>query len=414
MSHIETTTSTRLQKHELLRLILSHRNLTVLLSAIVAMEIVRGITEIALLPIFLTDVHGEGAGLAGVTLTAYLISDVLVRTPAGWMADRFGRKRMFTGGLFLSFAPLGLMPFVDNTITLLLLNAVLGVGAGTAWPSVYATIADTYGSRNRGLIMGMLNMVMLGGLASGPVIGNLLVDFAGYVATFTVCVAFMSVVTLVVVIFMRETRSEDNAAHDREATFAGIKLLLQRDIALLTVIAIFLTLGTSTLLPILNLFGLNVLELTLTGMAMVLVVPVVVTVLAFVPLGRYADNHGRKQPMVAGMALLAVPFLLSPVSTHPAIVALGATVAGVGYAAAVPAWNALIMDKVTRSSNNHGLLFGGIAAVQGIGLAFGPALGGALWEYVGPYAPLLTAGSLFALGFGLSFFAREARQYAPH
>lgn len=412
MSHFETTpTQTKLPRNEFLRLLFSHRNLTVLFTAIVAMEIMRGITEIALLPLFLTEVHGEGAGLAGVTITAYLITDVLVRTPAGWMADRFGRKVMFAGGLFLSFAPLALIPLTENTITLLGINALLGVGAGTAWPAVYATIADTYGSKNRGLIMGVLNMVMIGGLASGPIIGNVLVDIAGFIPTFIICIAMMSVVTLGVVLFMRETRSAENAASDRETTFAGIKLLMQGEIVLLTVIAVCLTLGTSTLLPIVNLFGLEVLNLTLTQMAAVLAVPGVVTIIAFAPLGRYADTHGRKPPMVAGMALLAVPFLLSPISTNPFVVALGATIAGLGYAAAVPAWNALIMDKVTRTSSNHGLLFGGIAAVQGLGLAFGPALGGALWEYVGSYAPLLVAGTLFTLGFGLSLFARETRQY---
>lgn len=412
MSHIETnSTRTKRPGSKLLRLMFSHRNLTVLFTAIVAMEIMRGITEIALLPLFLTEVHSEGAGLAGITITAYLITDVLVRTPAGWMADRFGRKRMFASGLFLSFAPLALIPFVENTILLLLINALLGVGAGTAWPSVYATIADTYGSRNRGLIMGMLNMVMLGGLASGPVIGNVLVDFAGFIATFSICIVMMSVVTLGVVVFMRETRSDENAASDREATFAGIRLLMQSEIVLLTLIAVCMTLGTSTLLPIVNLFGLEVLNLTLTQMAAVLAVPGIVTVIAFAPLGRYADTHGRKGPMVAGMALLAVPFLLSPISVNPILVALGATMAGIGYAAAVPAWNALIMDRVTRTSSNHGLLFGGISAVQGLGLAFGPALGGTLWEYVGSYAPLLVAGTLFTIGFGLSLFAGEARQY---
>lgn len=410
MSHFGTIpTRTRLTKRELLELVLSHRNLTVILAAIVVMEIVRGITEIALLPLFLTDVHREGAGLAGVTITAYLITDVAVRTPAGWMADRLGRKPMFAVGLFLSFAPLVPMPFVESTKVLLLLNALLGIGAGTAWPAVYATVADTYGSANRGLILGMLNMVMLSGLASGPILGNVLVDASGYLGTFVISMILVGSAVLGVSIFMRETRTDQTAASDREATLAGIRLLLQREILFLTFIAICMTLGMATLLPIINLFGRDVLGLTLTQMAVVLAVPGAVTAVAFVPLGRLADRVGRKRPLVAGLALLAFPFLLSPTSTNPLIVAAGATVAGLGFAAAVPAWNALIMDKVTQSSSTHGLLFGGIATVQGIGLALGPAFGGALWEYVGPYAPLLTAGGLFTIGFALSLFARETR-----
>jgi len=124
-------------------------------------------------------------------------------------------------------------------------------------------------------------------------------------------------------------------------------------------------------------------------------------------LGHAADRYGRKPFLVGGMAALAVPFLLSPISTNPLLVMLGGTMAGLGYAAAVPAWNALVMDRITAQSNHHGLLFGGVAALQGLGLTIGPALGGFLWQYVGPYAPLVTVGAVFAVGLVLSAFVSE-------
>jgi len=79
-------------------------------------------------------------------------------------------------------------------------------------------------------------------------------------------------------------------------------------------------------------------------------------------------------------------------SINPIIVSAGATLAGVGYALLVPAWNALVMDWIP--ANARGLFLGAVATAQGIGLAAGPTLGGALWERVGVYAPFQFAALL--------------------
>ncbi|MDQ7028853.1 MAG: MFS transporter [Ardenticatenia bacterium] len=395
------------------KLAMAHRTLTVLLAAIITMELVRGVEEIALLPLFLTEVHGEGTGLAGLTITAYLAADVAVRAPAGWLADRFGRKRMLLLGLALSLIPLPFMLRARHTGVLLLLNAVLGVGAGTAWPAVYAAVADTYGAGRRGLIMGILNTAMLGGLASGPIVGNVLVDRLGFTATFVVCMGLMAGAIVLVAALMQETRGERTWAHSWEATWRGIGLLWRGELLVLALIAVAMTLGMTTILPVLNLFGLHVLGLTLTELALLMLVPAGVAAVALVVLGHAADRYGRKPLLVVGMAAMAVPFLLSPISTNPLVVMAGATVAGLGYAAAVPAWSALLMDRVTAQSDHHGLLFGGVSSVQGLGLTLGPTLGGVLWQYVGPYAPLIAVGTIFAAGCILATFTRDTITVSP-
>lgn len=391
----------------LVELASAHRTLTVLLTSIVTMEVVRGIGEIALLPVFLTEVHGETASMAGLTITAYLAADVAVRTPAGWLADRFGRKLMIVAGLTLSLLAFSLMLLVTHKGLFVVLNILLGMGAGMAWPAIYAAVADTYGTGQRGLIMGLLNTVMLGGLASGPILGNVLVDQLGYTATFLVCIGLIAGAVLLVVVWMPETRGAHAVAPDWKATWRGLRLLVQGELLLLTLIAVSMTVGVTTVLPIVNLFALHVLRITLTQMAAIMVVPAAMTAVALVVLGRAADRYGRKPFLLGGMAALAVPFLLSPISTNPLLVMLGGTVAGLGYAAAVPAWNAIVMDHITARSNHHGLLFGGVAALQGLGLTVGPTLGGFMWEYVGPYAPLIAVGVIFAVGLVLSAFVSE-------
>jgi MFS family permease len=66
-----------------------------------------------------------------------------------------------------------------------------------------------------------------------------------------------------------------------------------------------------------------------------------------------------------------------------------------GYALLVPAWNALIMDWIP--AQRRGAFLGGVATVQGLGLAAGPVIGGALFQQ-NPYAPFWSAGALLTLG----------------
>jgi DHA1 family multidrug resistance protein-like MFS transporter len=137
------------------------------------MEIVHGIEAMALLPLYLTEVLGSSVTLVGAVISTYLIVDIVTRTPAGWFADRWGRKPVLLFGIILSIMPLIFMMRVVTAHSFLLLNGFNGVGTGCIWPAIYAGVADTYRRGRRGLIMGVLSTVMLGGLALGPVNGNL-------------------------------------------------------------------------------------------------------------------------------------------------------------------------------------------------------------------------------------------------
>src|SRR5512135_1151933 len=106
-----------------------HRTFAILLATIVLMELAHGIELIALFPLYLHDQMGEGADVIGITLSTYLVADILTRTPAGWGADRWARRPMLVLGILLSALPLLFMPRVESRGLFLLLNTVNGIGA---------------------------------------------------------------------------------------------------------------------------------------------------------------------------------------------------------------------------------------------------------------------------------------------
>ncbi len=380
-------------------LVVNHRTFVVLLATIVLMELAHGIELIALFPLYLHDQMHEGADAIGVTLSSYLITDIVMRTPAGWAADRWARKPILMMGIALSALPLWVMPRTESPTVFLLLNAINGIGAGCIWPTIYAAIADAYPRERYGLVLGIVNMVMLGGLALGPIAGGFLLGRVDYATAFSVCFAIVGLAFVLVIAGMRETQHRARTISEA-ASIRALMRLMNPTLARLFVIGLLLTCALGMLLPLISLFGKEVLRLTPEQFALVLVPPGVLTAATIIPAGHFADRVGRQKPLMLGLSLVALPFALAPVSTQPIVVSLGATVAGVGYALFAPAWNALVMEYIPAQA--RGLFLGIIATAQGIGLAFGPSLGGVLWERVGIYAPFEFAAMLLILALGLS------------
>jgi MFS family permease len=173
-------------------------------------------------------------------------------------------------------------------------------------------------------------------------------------------------------------------------------------------IGLAITFAIGLIVPVITLFGTDVMRVSPRVFALVLVPPALTAALALYPAGRWADRGGRELPLLLGLVIIAIPFWGASLSIDPVIVSLGGMMAGLGYALLVPAWNALIMDWIPARA--RGIFLGAIATVQGVGLALGPAAGGALWNQIGVYAPFTASALLFSLGVGCAVLIFLRRQ----
>ncbi len=390
----------------MLSLLRQHKTFAVLLATIVLMELAHGVEIVTLLPLYLTRHFGESETFVGLVASTYLFVDTLLtRTPAGLFADRVGRKPTLVLGILFSLVPIPLMVMANSANLFIPLSVINGLGAGMIWPAIYALVADLYGREQRGVVLGLINMVMLGGLAAGgPITGSVLLSVLGYPNPdvfprgFAVCIVFVLLALALVILFVRESlQRATGPAHAAEYSIAenDAPQDYRLTFSLLLAIGLAITFALGLIVPILTLFGTNILQVELKTFALILIPPALTAVLVLVPAGRWADKRGRHAPMLLGLTLIAIPFWGAALSTNPVLVSLGGMVAALGYALLVPAWNALIMDWIPPQ--RRGAFLGGIATVQGLGLAAGPIIGGALFQQ-NPYAPFWLAGALLTIG----------------
>ncbi len=123
-----------------------------------------------------------GTGLASVQWVslAYLLVLTALLVPAGRWSDRAGRKLMYLYGFVVfagSSAACGLAPSLGALIAL---RVVQAGGAALLQANSVALVVTSVPARNRRTALGVQAAAQAVGLASGPVIGGLLVAAAGW------------------------------------------------------------------------------------------------------------------------------------------------------------------------------------------------------------------------------------------
>ena len=109
-------------------------------------------------------------------LTSYVIAAAIMTAPVGWMARRFGRKKLFIaclGGFTVASMACGAAQTLDQ---LILFRVLQGVCGSAIAPLSQATMLDIYPFAKRAQAMAIFSMGVTMGPIMGPTLGGYLTD----------------------------------------------------------------------------------------------------------------------------------------------------------------------------------------------------------------------------------------------
>jgi MFS family permease len=144
----------------------------------------------ALLPLF---AERRQLGNPGLFYTVYALVSLAVRSPAGQLSDRVGRRAVVAPALGISAASLAVLALATSQRAFLSAAALYGVGFGAAQPALLAMTGDRAPPEERGRAMGTLYTAWELGISGGSMLLGLCATTLGYAATWGIAAAIAAV-----------------------------------------------------------------------------------------------------------------------------------------------------------------------------------------------------------------------------
>ena len=147
-------------------------------------------------------------------LTSYIVAAAIMTAPTGWLALRFGRKRLLiicSAGFTVASMLCGIAQSIDEMVLFRLLQGVFGAALV---PLSQAVMMDVFPPAQRGAAMSIWGMGVMLGPILGPTLGGYLTDAFSWRWVFFVNLPFGIATVLGLVFFMHETQPQRERKFD--------------------------------------------------------------------------------------------------------------------------------------------------------------------------------------------------------
>ena len=157
-----------------------------------------------------------GVGLDKIEwiITAYMLAMAVALPTSGWLADKFGYKRLYFIGLFLFTTGSMLCGRATDENMLILARIIQGLGAGTVQPLGMAIVTREFPPHQRGIALGFWGISSAASVSFGPMIGGFLIDRFSWPLIFDVNIPVGILAMLFTIIIQSEYKNRRTRKFD--------------------------------------------------------------------------------------------------------------------------------------------------------------------------------------------------------
>ena len=339
-----------------------------------------------LLPLYATEL-GAPPRVLGLLTSSFAVTNAVGQLGTGFLSERWGSRRMMTGGVGLYAAMNALIATAASAPWLLAWRSIAGFGGGAMIVAERIYVAQVTRPERRAFANGIISAAQSAGTVAGPAVGSIAAAIGGLRAPFAL-VALTSGIALVGTFFLpspaarasRSTRARVEGTLE-PIQFRALAALLVANLTLLASYGAFITtyapLATTRL-------GWSIVDVGIAfsalGAGSIVLGPW---------LAHLGDRIGRRRIALAGpIPISAFGFGLVAGLPQLAVFAL-AFVAGGGLTAFSASWYALLAD--TAGERRLERTFGVISAASTAGIVVGALAAAELWSRADIVAGMLLA-----------------------
>jgi MFS transporter, DHA2 family, multidrug resistance protein len=147
-------------------------------------------------------------------LTSYIVAAAIMTAPIGWLADRFGRKKLFiicVAGFTVASL---LCALAQNIEEMVLFRLLQGMAGAALVPLSQSVLLDAYSVEERGQAMAIWGVGVMLGPIMGPTLGGWLTDNYSWHWVFLINLPIGVITVIGMVLFMTETHRHEHLRFD--------------------------------------------------------------------------------------------------------------------------------------------------------------------------------------------------------
>ena len=353
---------------------------------------------IGVTPFFVTGPLGSDKAGLGLALGAFSATTVIVRPFVGRMVDRLGRRRLMLLGVALFAVMIAAHLIVTALWMLVVVRLILGVAESLFFVAGFAALADLAPPGRTGEALSFASVALYLGIALGPGVGQLLLDWRGFSAAW-IGGSLLALLAGAMVLLVPETG--EPAPADATPPQLIHRAAVRPGLALFAGVA-----GTSGFLA---LVGLHATEI---GFLMWSVVPLVyggVVVTCRVAFAKVPDRLPPLRLAAGSLALCTVGLVVIGALPSAAGMLSGTVVLALGIAFLTPAIFAAVFGSVP--AHERGAAAGTTTIFIDLGFGGGPLMLGLIAARGGSPLSFVFAATVTATGAALIIPAiRRQRQ----
>jgi MFS family permease len=329
------------------------------------------------------------SGQTGLMMSLFFLGYSLMQIPSGWLADRFGSKRVLMASLFIIACFSYLFGIANGLLFFIVVRFCAGVGHGGYPPSCSKAIAENFPKERRTFVQSLiLSTSGIGGILAFT-LGAQLVDMNWHYAYIAMGTLFL-VALLFVWRFVPKGQDGNRKASDQTEKTSFLAMLKNRNVFVLFLAMLLLNVllyGNMSWLPS---YITSTFNLSISQAGMILAINAVFQTIATIFAGQLLSKlflHKEKRVILIAtlmVAALLVGFVLSSNLYISVVLLLLISMISVTAFTAIFTWPHKIMDANIIGSSigiiNTGGTLGGFLApmvigflVQAAGGSFVPA-----------------------------------------
>ena len=380
------------------------------------------------LPLFLEREYGVSAAEIGITIGLFGFGRLVTSLPAGYLAQRYGRKSVLGLGAAINVVGAAMVSVSFSYAWLTGWRFVSGFGG-----SIFLTVATIYlrdeaTPETRGRLLSLQELSILAGQTLGPLLGGYLADIFGLRIPLYAQAALMAASLVVIVVALPESRWREEAEAQRSARRresaaasgrerrAGEPAERQRGAMWRLIFSpAFIFVGLFALMIVANRQGARFSVMPLYGgtkgfepdalglWISITHFPQFFTTLAS---GYLSDRFGRKTPIIPSIALICLGIAAFVWAGNLWQLLLSGVLLGLGEGLGSPASTVFFADIAPPGM--EGVTIGLLRTFGGVGTIVGALALGAIADVAGFAWSLWIDGIILAAAaLGLMLFVRE-------